>query len=71
MKQLIKYSSHLKFNGLSSIPQNTIEESIQSECSSAMNNSNTFWDNFGPNIRRSNVLKAQIEKECRAGKNVS
>lgn len=67
---LMKYSAVLKFDGISSIPMTMVKESIMSECRSSLANSNTYWDHFQHNIRRSNVLKAQIEKQCLAGTDV-
>lgn len=70
-KVLSQFSSAFKFDNISNIPPTLIEESFQSEYSSALQNSNTYWDNFDQNIRRSNVLKAQIEKQCRTATRVS
>jgi hypothetical protein len=61
-QNLIKYSPELKFNVGTNIPTVLVDESIQSEYKSAIENNNTYWDNFKPNIQRSNVLKAQIER---------
>lgn len=65
IKLLMSSYKFLKFDNISSIPNKLIEEAIQSEINSSLKNNNTYWDNFGDNIQRANILKAQIEK-CRS-----
>ena len=67
---MTEFSADLKFDGLSQIPDKIIQESFQSEIHAALKNTNTYWDNFNPNIQRSKVLMAQIERNV-AGKGVS
>lgn len=65
-KILLQYAKHLKFsNQFSNIPINLFEETYQSEIIAAEKNSNLYWDHFEVNLRRSNVLKARVEKQCR------
>ena len=59
---LLKYHRELKFNGISNISTTLYVESIQSEFEASLSNSNTYWDHFDSNIRRSNVLRSKIEK---------
>lgn len=69
-KFLTQFSSEFKFEGISQIPDKLIQESFQSEIIAALKNTNTYWDNFNQNIQRSNVIKAQIERNV-ARKRVS
>ena len=65
-KILLKYAKHLKFsNQFSNIPLNIFDETVQGEILAAENHSNLYWDHFEVNLRRSNVLKARVEKQCR------
>ena len=70
-KFMSEYYSHLIFDFEPVIPLYVVREAINSEIRAAQTNSFTFWDHFNPdNIRRSNVLKAQIVK-AQTEKNVS
>ena len=44
------------------IPNILILESINRECSAAINNNEMYWDHFKLNIQHSKVLRAHIEK---------